>query len=691
MEELYPVRVMPAPPPYLNRFSPSNRWDSIRFRTAHGLQSSELNEVESLVLDRTSKLGKGVYKDGHIVENARIISLQPPTSDGNFRIEAGRVSIRGYVIDVPAGFITIPLTEYVVIGLRYRQTEVTEVQDNTLLNQATGTRGYLEPGASRIKEEYAWGWNAVSTSDANVGWDAFYSVYEVSNGVVITRDIPPESDPVVSIVARYDRESSGNYVVKGLLTRYVDITAGQYRFDVSAGLANILGYKVERSSNAIITQSILSTTVDVVGEPHTYVGHLAVPAGYQGPLAATRSENIVLNKGPIAAVTRILGTKIKQIFTMVKGAANGEDQLPDTTVSRIFIVRTGSGGSTVNYLENTDWVRSGNYVNWLPAGNEPAVGASYEVIYSYETVITPLSRTPTTIEVGGLEMDSQIYVDYSYSLPRKDLIVLNKAGNLEIFAGESQARNPAAPIASTDQIALATIDHDWVNDPLVKIVAVRAIPFNEIAAMQKAIANLFELNAIANLKIDGRLKIEGQALGLFVDSFKDNTNRDAANPQTAAVYRNTLQLPVGGDAFPPSNTTNLMKYWTLDFTLEEIVVQDEKTGCMFVNPYVYVAPPPNNPTGAPVPAIPPPTVTVIPPVDPWITTPGGPNGDPTGPIISSPTDDEYEVIQLRYTPPQPGRDNPYNQAWYTREHRTVGIHVRGAKPHEHFVEILDWH
>jgi hypothetical protein len=698
---------MPPPAVYLNRWTSDKRWDRIKFRTGRGAQSSEFNELQDILRDRSDRLGRGVYKDGHVVENARAVVLLPPNGDGtNCLLEAGRVALRGTVVEMPAGLLTIPMVGHVVLGIRYREVELSELDDDSLLSQAVGTRGYLEPGANRVREDFAWGWVTETDADPFVGWDAFYPVYEVVNGNVVTRDVPPVLDPLVSVIAKYDRESHGNYVVRGFDVSYVDISLGNYRFDVSSGVANVGGYKVERASNTILTLPTTNTTIGVVGEPHPYRGHVA------GGVTPTDQETIYLNKSPIATLTRILGTRTKTI-TLTKGNAGAADTLPDTTIMDILSV-TSLDGTTV-YARTTSWLQTGATVDWSPGGPEPAVGASYRITYTYQTEVQPVATGNDFVILTGLTADSEVFIDYTYSLPRKDLVALNADGGIQIYIGESQARNPAAPKASDDQVALATITHTWVGSPKVKTVAIRAIPFNEIQLMRNHITDLYELVAMVQLRNEGNLLIQGEKLGVFVDSFKDDSMRDAANPQTAAIIDHTLQLPVAGDAHPPNNTTELMKYQTLDFVLEPVVVQNNKTGCMFVNPYQYIEPPPDPVIDPPHPVDPPPIVTITPPIDPWVEPPPVVANDPPviPPLIVSPPPDpappsaedewnEPAIYQMRYSPPSGGLHRPWN--YYGTETilvngRRVGVpymrggsvqlRVQGVKPGE-IIEIDDF-
>ena len=105
---------------------------------------------------------------------------------------------------------TVPTTGSFQIGVRLTTTTVTELEDATLRDPATGTRNYQEPGAGRTKRELAWGWSG----DGGTG--DFYGVYDVLNGALVTTEARPVLDAAKALIASYDRDANGSYIVNGL-------------------------------------------------------------------------------------------------------------------------------------------------------------------------------------------------------------------------------------------------------------------------------------------------------------------------------------------------------------------------------------------------------------------------------------------------------------------------------------------
>jgi len=91
---------------------------------------------------------------------------------------------------------------------------------------------------------------------------------------------------------------------------------------------------------------------------------------------------------------------------VVKGDPNGSDALAHGNVQRIVRINNaaGGGGSTVDYIEVTDYLLGSNRasVDWSPGGSEPSTGATYYVTYYY------MSGTQFTVDftpISDRDMD----------------------------------------------------------------------------------------------------------------------------------------------------------------------------------------------------------------------------------------------------------------------------------------------
>ena len=137
-----------------NRFDPEKNFDSIAFRQDRVLQSAELNEVQAGLTHRLRSISDVLFRDGDVIRDARCI-VNPDT--GAVQAEAGALYLKGAVRGVPPAAFAVPVVGVIAIGVYLRTTTVTELDDPSLLNPATGSPAYQQPGALRIKVEPSWG------------------------------------------------------------------------------------------------------------------------------------------------------------------------------------------------------------------------------------------------------------------------------------------------------------------------------------------------------------------------------------------------------------------------------------------------------------------------------------------------------------------------------------------------------
>ena len=91
---------------YYNLFDPAKHYTQLLFRAGDGLQSRELNEIQTTLIHRLQGVADALLKDGDIVSGA---NLQIDADTGLVTLEAGRVYLRGAVREVPAATFTVPV------------------------------------------------------------------------------------------------------------------------------------------------------------------------------------------------------------------------------------------------------------------------------------------------------------------------------------------------------------------------------------------------------------------------------------------------------------------------------------------------------------------------------------------------------------------------------------------------------
>ncbi len=569
---------------YYNRFDSTDNFDSLDFRASKGLQSAELNELQSILSDRLTKIAGAIFQDGSIVRGGAAV-LDPAT--GDVIMNAGAIFVLGAVREVAQATFQIPTTGGLQIGIRVVTSTVTELEDASLRDPATSTRNYQEPGAGRTKREISWGWSG----DGATG--DFYGVYDVLNGALVQAFDPPELDSVKRLVARYDYDANGSYIVRGHRVTALgkDVTQSNYIFTVAEGVANITGKKVSKPTATRLSYTIDPDLQSIANEPKVSSG-----AG---------TQTITVNRKPLNAVQDVVITEEKTV-TLTHGSFTGAlDVLPDTSILQIISVSQGA----TTYAAGNDYNLTADQVDWTPSGAEPAPGSTYSVTYQYLTSVTPQNIDPDagTFEVTGAVASSLVLVDYNWKMPRIDRIVLDGDGYFHRIRGTSTAFQPEAPLIPADMLGIANYYQDWLSysTPLVDNDGIRVTSMREQTQMKEAIVDLYELVADERLQRDISSREPTAKFGLFTDPFIDGDLRDAGVSQDAVIVAEELQLAVNGSPVRPSQNND--SFQLLPYTQAPIVTQSLSTGFMKVNPYGNFDP---------IPAV----VELDPAIDLWIVT-----------------------------------------------------------------------
>lgn len=556
---------------FYNRFDKRKNYEKTLFLAGRGLQSAELNEIQDYAVARISGIGDAIFADGDVISGATCV-VNPET--GAVIIESGRIYLRGAVREVGAANFTIPTNKSVVIGVWYNEKTVTELEDPTLRDPAVGTRNYGEPGAARLQSILAWDFKAVGTHSEDKG--EFYPVYSIENGVLIQNAPPPQLDSVQTAIARYDKESNGSYVVNGLGVTYLKTENNEQTFIVAEGKAHVDGYEIELSHSLRIRLPENPDIQTIESDPYTFQAD--DESGFM---------HLTLNHSPIKEITKVDAT-IEKTINMTHGSYTGcSDAIPDTAV--LEIVQISQGGTL--YVNATDYKLRSGEVDWSPSGTEPSPGSSYKLTYRVRGKLPPTDITEQSFKIKGAVPGSLVLVDYSWKLPRYDLLSIDSKGVTSRIQGISHEFKPSIPKTPSGQLALAYITQTWEKDVKPKITncSVKAIPMSDIESMRQSIYNLFVLVAEERLKNDANASDPSSKKGVFVDPFIDDDMRDQGIMQTAAIVDGSLCLPIRANIVDMGKVT---VPWTLPYVLEPILEQTAVTSSMKINPYQSFAPVP---------------------------------------------------------------------------------------------------
>lgn len=563
---------------YYNRFDAADNYDELLFRASKGLQSAELNEIQSTVVDRLKRIADAVFRDGAVIEGT------PPvinTTTGATTCPASKVYLRGAVRNVAQRAFTVPIAGLVRIGVYLLDEEITELQDPDLRDPAAGTRNYTEPGAGRLRVTATWG----REGDGLTG--VFYPVYVVVDASLLSTQ-PTIDNTFYEALARYDRESNGNYIVSGLGVTAAGLVSGVNSFSIREGVGNIFGYKIDKPTASRISYAEDPDLEMVTSEPDVFTGTTGGTATVQ------------MNRFPLESVLGVVITREKTVTMTRGGFAGGQDTLPDVSVLSIISITQGA----TTYTATTDYFLNGDRVDWSPGGIEPAPGSSFSITYRYLGVVTPDSVNLQTgaITVTGAVNGSLVLTDYRWKLPRYDRLCINRDGSFSRVKGISSRFNALPPAVPASLLSLATIEWNWGATPTVTNDGIKAIPFDQLERMRSLIVDLFDLVALERLRNDISSREPSSKRGVFVDPFLDDDMRDQGIAQTASIVDGILQLPIVPTVYRASD--NNTQDWMLPYTESIILEQTRTTGSSPINPYQAVDPMPA-------------AVTLNPAVDRW--------------------------------------------------------------------------
>ncbi|WP_341816044.1 MULTISPECIES: DUF4815 domain-containing protein [unclassified Wolbachia] len=548
---------------YYNRFNPDKEYEKSLFLAGRGLQSAELNETQEYALSKLKGIGDAIFRDGDVITGSNCII------DGEkVTLEGGKIYLRGAVRKVEKEEFVIPLSTTVRIGVYYVESTITELEDENLRDPAVGTRNYQEVGAARLKVSTIWGYQAEGLSP-RFSEGEFYPIYNIENGVLIEHSPPPQANIVTTALARYDKEANGSYVVNGLEVMFLqrDEKGGEI-FVINEGKAHVDGYEIELPHSIRVSFDEDPDIKLVESEPHTFQPN------------SQRVMELKVNDFPISEIKKVDIT-VQKTITVTHGSYSGAvDPIPDSAVLEIIQIKQGN----VIYENSVDYKLTAGNVDWSLPGKEPAPGSSYQITYRCRTHVSPEDISEQGCKVKGAVDNSLVLIDYTWKMPRFDLITIDAKGAIRRIKGIAHPWRPSMPKAPSGQLLLCYIHQTWKEGEKVKVVnnAIHAVPMNELEAMKKGINDLYALVAQERLRSDANSREPTTKKGVFVDSFFDDDMRDQGILQSAAIVNKELILPIDVEIIDVEKST---KPYLLPYELEPVLEQLLQTKSEKINPY----------------------------------------------------------------------------------------------------------
>ncbi|ACI90998.1 gp16.2 [Bacillus phage SPO1] len=573
--------------PYYDDYDPAKKYTQLLAVPGRAEQAREFTQVQTLLLDFLKRLANTQYSEGNIVSG---MSLS--VKDNVATVQDGLVYLDGLIHIFSKQSIDITGEGLEEICVKLDQTIVTEVQDPSLREPAEGFDNYGEEGAHRIKSDPKLTLNDPTSP----------VVCKLMDGQLYIDTARPQSDALAETLARRTYDESGNYKVSGLTLWSEDRNDEEVTLNVEAGKAYVMGFEIIKptSSKVIVPKSLSTRTVQ--NEPRIY------------------SQNVTtyeISNYPVKVVTSLEGTVEVVEEQKTRGSVpGGKDYLNKTPVVEITSVHTkdpSTGEILVEYVQGRDYQLTGNQtVDWsLNFGNsiEPDGGTTYYVTYKYNKTFVQgtdynLSREGNKDYIKFLSggdrpvLGTQFRYDYEFFLARKDLISLDKNGDIRITTGQSDTADQINTPVNNDPelLHLGTIYlPPNSGDCITNSYAITRIRMEDL---QDAINRLNDVEYNQAISALDEEALSGEPVtqlkGVFSDSFTSVTKGDTVHPEFSIAY--SLE---DGEIYLPTKATvpsqpavlagNLHKVWgrlvTSPVTEVAEIQQTFSTKVMLVNPY----------------------------------------------------------------------------------------------------------
>lgn len=542
---------------YYNRFDAAKNYEEILVRDGYAGQGAEINELQTGLAAKIKKLADVLFKDGDVIRDAGIIV---DVQTGMVKAQNGQVYLHGGVRGVPQASFSVPTSGTVTVGVYLQQRVVTELDDPSLYNPAVGSAAEGEAGAARLQLNTVWGY----AGDGQSG--EFFAVYVIDDGVLRPKESPPNLDAVTQALADYDRDATGgSYIVAGLhLLRDADAN-GKQVYTLAEGRARVNGYPVTLPTSRRISHAALPELRVIDAEGH---------------LASGNTERVTVSFPPLKAIQRCAITK-QLSETLTHGAYAGcSDTISATGVLEIVSVTQGD----TTYSAGSDFVLTGNAVDWSPAGAEPATGSTYSVNFKHLATVQPQDVDATGFTISNAVAGTLIQVSYTQMLPRIDVLTLDSEGNFAWLLGVSTTGRARPPVVPHNLLGIASVYQAWTEETAVSNDGDRVVPNTDIIALSERMNVLAAELARQRLESNISYRESGMKKGFFVDPFLDDLMRDQGVTQTAAIVAGELTLPVEAIS-AQSMGSDISSPRSLPFDVSYAVTQPLRTGSMQVNPY----------------------------------------------------------------------------------------------------------
>ena len=506
--------------PYYDDYDKSKDFTQILALPGRAEQAREFTQIQSIQRDYLERLGNAVFKDGYVVSGCGLVI------DGTtVTILDGQVFIDGLIRNVSETDVQITNSGIERVMMRVITSIVTEIEDGTLRDPAQGYENYGIEGAYREKqvvEIYVVQENDLSTAGT--------TLYTLQSGTLLNDSGSTEYTTFSDMLAERTYDENGNFKIEGLYLKSicsVDEDTDKIVTYVDAGKAYVHGYEVNKSTVSSVSLNRSTATRLVNGESHVY--------------SSTLSRYKISNS-PVSAISNVTcSVQVTEASKNRGSIPGGYDAFNLTPVREIVSISQG----VITFIQNTDYKLYSDQIDWSLPGEEPQVGTTYSVTYVYNKTMVEgvdyqivneanASYIEFLLEGDKPTENSIFYLYYTYTLARRDLVLLDSNGVLSCIEGAyDKFNNLITPYnRDRDKLELGHVDiyPTFTGQTITAVVtnyqSVRLTQSN-IYSMLKRIEGL-EMN-IAEMDLDREAEASESAsdlMGIYTDGFMGITKSD---------------------------------------------------------------------------------------------------------------------------------------------------------------------
>lgn len=595
--------------PYYDDYDPTKNYNTILARAGEIAQSREINQLQTTLYDHLGRVADTILKDGNIVEGCSLI-IQGKKAI----ISSGSIYMNGLVNYVPSSEIAITGDGTEVIGVVAHDELITEANDSSLRDPAQGFDNQGQPGAHRNKTTIEYKLN-----DPNAA-----PVYTLIDGVQSVETYNPELEMITDQLARRTYDESGNYKVRGLLVQNRDdqTDSNKIFLTLTNGKAYIKGYEVTKPTNSkfSVRRSMEFTTA--LNEQKRYTNGVLT---YK------------LNNRAVKEIKRVTMDVYEEKKVTRGPIPAGRDTLTEQNQSVVSILEVFDANRTYSYSDDYYLDDNNTTINWgVPTGNEPSSGSTYTVrMVVTQDVDEKLfkmgkesdelldylvldAKAPKPYIKSNTQFTGIFKVEYDFYYARRDLVLLNKLGEISVIEGNPDVSSRVeTPLNQDDNLLVLASVNVLPNAASIDILntAEDRLTMENLYRLVSRINDLEWNQAISDLD---RAAQEGEDAtrlnGVYTDGFINIEKCDASHPEFNAavdldmgeltVTSDTTVLPINVGNSPDTNVGIIGKVITAPFDHKLELSQPVTTGTMLVNKYAVY-----NPLSL---------ITLTPSVDNWI-------------------------------------------------------------------------